>query len=190
MRKPIILIMSACLLLAQGCSSSEPSSSPNPTPTETPGDVVGDHADQSGSPSDQEDTSQQQDTEAAPSTDQAEESGEGSSGQEDDKQAGESETYQNESFQGVVVTKGSDDSYTVTGKARVFEGVVDYVVEDGHNELLKGHVQADHGAPEWGEFEITFQVKKAEPNTTLVLYLFETSAKDGSHRNQLPIPLP
>nr|WP_253721158.1 hypothetical protein [Brevibacillus brevis] len=33
-------------------------------------------------------------------------------------------------------------------------------------------------------------MKKAEPNSTLTLILFETSMKDGSRRMELIIPLP
>jgi len=99
-------------------------------------------------------------------------------------------TYQNEIFRDVTVKKVKDGVYQVQGKARIFEAMVDYVVEDGHNELAKGSVMADQGAPEWGNFQITLQVKKAEPHTTLTLVLYETSAKDGSRRMELPIPLP
>ncbi|MFY0545346.1 Gmad2 immunoglobulin-like domain-containing protein [Brevibacillus sp. H7] len=98
--------------------------------------------------------------------------------------------YENEIFQEVTVKKIKDGEYEVRGKARIFEAMVDYVVEDGHNELAKGSVMAEKGAPEWGNFQFTLQVKKAEPNSTLMLILFETSAKDGSRRMELPIPLP
>lgn len=98
--------------------------------------------------------------------------------------------YHNDIFQDVSVMKVSGDTYTVKGKARVFEAVVDYVVEDGHNELAKGSVMASQGAPEWGDFEFTVTVKKARENSTLTLILFETSAKDGSRRMELPISLP
>ncbi len=98
--------------------------------------------------------------------------------------------YQNEIFQEVTVKKVKEGVYEVQGKARIFEAMVDYVVEDGHNELAKGSVMADKGAPEWGAFKFTLEVKKAEPNSTLMLVLFETSAKDGSRRMELPIPLP
>jgi glucose/arabinose dehydrogenase len=98
--------------------------------------------------------------------------------------------FENEIFQEVTVKKIKDGEYLVRGKARVFEAMVDYVVEDGHNELTKGSVMADQGAPEWGNFQFTLQVKKAEANSTLMLILYETSAKDGSRRLELPIPLP
>ncbi|RNB88004.1 sporulation protein [Brevibacillus nitrificans] len=98
--------------------------------------------------------------------------------------------YANEIFQEVTVKKTGTDTFEVKGKARVFEGVVSYVVEDGHNELTEGSIQTSAGAPEWGAFSHTIQVKKAEPNTTLTLILFETSMKDGSRRMELILPLP
>ncbi|CAJ1003712.1 Gmad2 immunoglobulin-like domain-containing protein [Brevibacillus aydinogluensis] len=98
--------------------------------------------------------------------------------------------YENDRFQGVTVKTTNEHTYEVKGKARVFEGVVHYVVEDGHNELAAGVTQASAGAPEWGEFHFTLSVKKENPNTSLTLILFEESAKDGSRVMELPIPLP
>jgi hypothetical protein len=98
--------------------------------------------------------------------------------------------YENERFQGVTVEKVKEDTYRVKGKAQVFEAVFNYVVEDGHNELAEGFVQTSAGAPEWGAFDFTLTVKKAEPNSTLMLILFEASPKDGSRTFELPIPLP
>lgn len=108
-----------------------------------------------------------------------------------DGDSGQANTYQNEIFQEVRVTKGdAPNTYEVKGKARVFEGVFSYVVEDGHNELAKGSVQTTAGAPEWGEFSFTVTVAKENPNLSLLLILFETSPKDGSRRMELPVPLP
>jgi hypothetical protein len=104
--------------------------------------------------------------------------------------AGQSQTrYENDRFQGVTVKKTKEDTYEVKGKARVFEGVVHYVVEDGHNELAAGFTQASAGGPEWGDFQFTLSVKKENPNTSLTLILFEESAKDGSRTMELPVPL-
>jgi hypothetical protein len=98
--------------------------------------------------------------------------------------------YENERFQGVTVEKVKEDTYRVKGKAQVFEAVFNYVVEDGHNELAEGFVQTSAGAPEWGTFDFTLTAKKAEPNSTLMLILFESSPKDGRRTFELPIPLP
>ncbi|MFD2371196.1 Gmad2 immunoglobulin-like domain-containing protein [Brevibacillus sp. GCM10020057] len=98
--------------------------------------------------------------------------------------------YANDIFQKVTVRKTGPDTFEVKGQARVFEAVVSYVVEDGHNELARGSIQASAGAPAWGDFSRTIQVKKAQQNSTLTLILFETSPKDGSRRMELIIPLP
>lgn len=102
----------------------------------------------------------------------------------------QTKVYQNERFKEVTVVKEKDDTFIVTGKAQVFEAHFNYVVEDGHNELAKGTVQANKGAPEWGDFQFKVQVKKEIGNSTLTLILFEESAKDGSRQFELPIPLP
>lgn len=106
------------------------------------------------------------------------------------KEQQQPKVYGNETFQQVTVTKVKENTYEVKGKARVFEATFGYVVEDGHNELTKGFVQTSAGAPEYGDFQFTVQVTKAEPNSTLTLILFEESAKDGSRQWELPIPLP
>lgn len=99
-------------------------------------------------------------------------------------------SYSNDIFKDVTVKKTGTEAFEVKGKAQVFEGVVSYVVEDGHNELTKGSIQTSAGAPAFGDFTHTINVKKAEPNSTLTLILFETSMKDGSRRMELIIPLP
>jgi hypothetical protein len=97
--------------------------------------------------------------------------------------------YSNERFKDVTVENLADDKYRVMGKAQVFEAALSWVVEDGHNELKQGYEMTNAGAPEWGEFDFTFQVKKVRDNSTLTLILFESSAKDGSRQHELPIPL-
>ncbi|TKI54837.1 sporulation protein [Brevibacillus antibioticus] len=98
--------------------------------------------------------------------------------------------YANDIFRNVTVKKTAQDTFEIKGQASVFEAVLNYVVEDGHNELTQGFVQATTAAPDWGDFTHTLKVKKAEPNSTLTLILFETSMKDGSRRMELIIPLP
>ncbi|MGU4650897.1 Gmad2 immunoglobulin-like domain-containing protein, partial [Escherichia coli] len=83
-----------------------------------------------------------------------------------------------------------EGQYWVMGKARVFEAVLGYVVEDGHYELAEGFANASQGAPEWGFFLFNMDVKKMNPNSTLMLVLFETSPKDGSRQHQLITALP
>ena len=97
--------------------------------------------------------------------------------------------YSNERFSEVTVRKKGDNTFTVSGKGQFFEASFGWVVEDGHNELMKGFESTDAGAPEWGDFEFSVNVQKQRPNATLTLVLFETSAKDGSRQHELAIPL-
>jgi len=69
--------------------------------------------------------------------------------------------YANDIFRNVTVTKTAQDTFEVNGQAQVFEAVVNYVVEDGHNELTQGFFQTSAGAPEWGDFTHTVKVKKS-----------------------------
>lgn len=80
------------------------------------------------------------------------------------------------------------DKLIVKGEARVFEGAVNYYLEDGHNILAEGVVQASAGAPEWGSFEIETEIERpTSPNGILMLY--ELSAKDGSQLHTLIVPV-
>jgi hypothetical protein len=92
-------------------------------------------------------------------------------------------------FRNVTVEKIGEHRYTIKGQGQIFEASFDWVVEDGHNELLKGYEMTDAGAPEWGNFSFTIEVKKQRPNSTLMLVLFETSANDGSRQYELPVLL-
>ena len=97
--------------------------------------------------------------------------------------------YSNERFRQVTLEKLDGNKFRIQGEAQVFEATFNWVVEDGHNELKSGFVTADIGAPEWGNFDFTIDVAKNDVNTTLILILFEISAKDGSHNYELPITL-
>lgn len=98
-------------------------------------------------------------------------------------------TWENERFKDVKVEQVSENNYRVTGKAQVFEATLSYVVEDGHFELVKGFTTTDAGAPEFGNFDFTLTAEKKDPNTTLMLILFESSPEDGSRTHELFIPL-
>jgi len=165
MKKFLLLLLTAAVL--HGCSSS---SAPAEQPTETQPPAANEPA----TPA----PTQPQEPAPAPEA-----------GQEDPEPTSDM-TYGNDIFQKVTVTKTGEDTFEVKGQAKVFEGVVNYVVEDGHNELAEGSFTTSAGAPEWGDFTYTLKVKKAEPNSTLLLILFEKSAKDGSRRMELIIPLP
>jgi hypothetical protein len=99
----------------------------------------------------------------------------------------ETDVYQNDAFQQVVVSE-TEDSFVVTGKARVFEGVFQYAVVAGEEVLVQDKYQTD-GAPAWGEFEISIDKEFGEKEG-VVLELFVYSAKDGEKVDVLTIPLP
>jgi len=168
----IACILLLTVFLLQGCTSKEQGSPAAPTATEKP-PVSAPAETPPAAPQPPPATEEP----AAP-PDQTESPGK------------ESAVYANDIFQQVTVQKTGADTFEVKGQAQVFEAVVSYVVEDGHNELAQGSIQASAGAPAWGDFTRTIHVKKAQPNSTLMLILFETSAKDGSRRMELIIPLP
>jgi hypothetical protein len=97
--------------------------------------------------------------------------------------------YANARFKNVLVVRKGEHEFSIQGKAQVFEANISWVVEDGHEELKKGFVTTDAGAPAWGNFEFSIDVQKKRPNSTLTLILFESSAKDGSRQHELPIRL-
>jgi|HigsolmetaAR203D_1030402.scaffolds.fasta_scaffold01782_4 hypothetical protein len=79
-------------------------------------------------------------------------------------------------------------SFTVEGKARVFEAVFHWTLEDGHIILAEGMEMADGGAPAWGDFRFDVSYDKAtQQNMMLILYIH--SPKDGSVENELIVPL-
>lgn len=86
---------------------------------------------------------------------------------------------------------GDNGSYTITGEARVFEGVFQYAISDGHDYLLTDHLQLEAGAPEWAPFTIKVSLpqSKLPGNGTLMLEIYEESAKDDSRMNELFVPL-
>lgn len=97
--------------------------------------------------------------------------------------------YSNERFKEVTVKKVGDHKFMIEGKGQIFEANFGWVVEDGHDELEKGFQMTDAGAPEWGKFSFLVEVKKQRQNSTLMLILFETSAKDGGRQHELPMVL-
>lgn len=97
--------------------------------------------------------------------------------------------YSNERFKEVTVDKVGEHQFLIRGKGQIFEANFGWVVEDGHMELKKGNTMTDAGAPEWGNFNFTVDVKKERENSTLMLILFESSPKDGSRQYELPVLL-
>ncbi|MFC5529849.1 Gmad2 immunoglobulin-like domain-containing protein [Cohnella yongneupensis] len=103
---------------------------------------------------------------------------------------GDGSSVQNNAYRNIKVS-GQGGHYTVTGEGRVFEAVMSYAVEDGHNYLLEQNVQLDEGAPAWSPFQLNIVIpaKHIPSNGTLMLELFEYSAKDGTKINILSVPL-
>ena len=97
--------------------------------------------------------------------------------------------FSNERFRKVVVEKLQGDKFRIQGEAQVFEATVNWSVEDGHNVYDEGFTTATIGAPDWGKFDFTFQIKKAEDIQVLNLILYEISAEDGNQSHVLLIPL-
>lgn len=100
-----------------------------------------------------------------------------------------SQTHFNKRFKDVTVERIDAHKFRINGKGQIFEANFSWIVEDGHEELLKGYQMTDAGAPEWGKFEFTIDVQKKRENSTLTLVLFESSAMDGSRQYELPIVL-
>lgn len=98
-------------------------------------------------------------------------------------------TYNNERFRRVWVLKSNDNTYRVTGQARVFEATLNYAVVHNNQEMLTGFATASTGAPEWGDFSFTFTLETPSDQNAELL-LFEISAKDGARTHTLNIPLP
>jgi hypothetical protein len=97
--------------------------------------------------------------------------------------------YSNKRFKNVTVERIGKDKFLVRGQGQIFEANFSWIVEDGHEELKKGFQMTDAGAPEWGKFEFAITVHKKRENSTLTLILFESSPKDGSRQDELPITL-
>ena len=100
-----------------------------------------------------------------------------------------SKTYSNKRFRDVSVERIGENKFLIRGQGQIFEANFNWIVEDGHEEILKGFQMTDAGAPEWGKFEFTIDVQKKRENSTLTLILFESSAMDGSRQYELPIVL-
>lgn len=103
---------------------------------------------------------------------------------------GQEAENENTAFREVKVS-GSDGSYTISGEARVFEASMSYAVSDGHRYVLESYHTLDAGAPAWSPFELNIELEPDQipENGTLMIELFEYSAKDGSKIHELHVPL-
>ncbi|NLZ93910.1 MAG: hypothetical protein GX922_07855 [Firmicutes bacterium] len=80
------------------------------------------------------------------------------------------------------------DKIVISGLARVFEASFSYEFKDGDVVFDKGFTTATEGAPGWGKFEIVIDIDNITSSTGTV-FIYETSAKDGSRVNELRIPV-
>ena len=108
----------------------------------------------------------------------------------DETKEGAVEKLSNERFRNVTIEKLDENSFRVKGQAQVFEGTINWTVEDGHYILKDGFTTTDAGAPAWGNFDFTFEAEKVNKNSSVTLVLFEISAKDGSQQYSLPVHVP
>jgi len=77
----------------------------------------------------------------------------------------------------------------VKGNARVFEGAVFIRLKDKNGKILaEGQTTAAKGAPERGDFELSLKFEPPPPGQGS-LEVFEKSAKDGSERNKVTVPV-
>ncbi len=75
----------------------------------------------------------------------------------------------------------------IKGWARVFEGSLIVVIEDGHNELFRGPVQASSGVG-WGTFEVEVDYEKpTSPHGAVIIY--SEDPRDGSIAERVIVPV-
>ncbi|MEX2238879.1 MAG: Gmad2 immunoglobulin-like domain-containing protein [Dehalococcoidia bacterium] len=96
----------------------------------------------------------------------------------------------------IVVTSpegGPDDTLSspieIAGEARVFEATVSLALFDGGGEIIsETFTTASEGGPAFGDFEAQLGYTLAEEGPAC-LWVFESSAEDGSPTNVVQIPL-
>jgi hypothetical protein len=81
------------------------------------------------------------------------------------------------------------NNYRVLGQGQVFKGNFNVLLQDEENKLKNGIANTDAGAPAWGNFDFTCNIKDIPRSASPHVVLFEQSAKDGSPPFELPIPL-
>ncbi|MBA4492860.1 Gmad2 immunoglobulin-like domain-containing protein [Paenactinomyces guangxiensis] len=176
-----LFISLLALFLIGGCNPPSPHAAPEPkAPQAQPEEQT---VQKQQSPADHQQHNQHP---------QAEETGK--SGNEkkpaDNSKRDSKKSYQNKSFRHVKATRSTNDTYTVTGKARAWGANIYYVVTDGSKQVLDEQtVHLKSAPPSWSAFEFSFYIPKSERKNKLFLKLYEKSAKDGSSANVLQVPL-
>jgi hypothetical protein len=98
-------------------------------------------------------------------------------------------TYANQTFKDVTAERVDDNHFVVQGLGQISEPSFNWAIEDGHHQLKKGVATTDEGAPEWGNFSFTIDLKKTAVNSSIHLILFEGSVTGDHRKNELIIPL-
>lgn len=80
------------------------------------------------------------------------------------------------------------DSVRVTGEARVFEGVFQISVEDGHVVLAHQVIQVE-GAPAWAPFDVTLEFEETPTSPNGVVFVYTHSPRDGSVMDAIGVPI-
>lgn len=86
--------------------------------------------------------------------------------------------------EGLTVPAGT--SFTVTGKATVFEATVSWELRQGTTVVKKGFTNASIGAPDRGDWSVTIA---SVPGGNYTFHAFENSAKDGSVLHEVSRPI-
>jgi hypothetical protein len=98
-------------------------------------------------------------------------------------------TLSNNAFNNISVI-GTSPIFTVTGEARVFEGVFQYEVNENGTTVQSGVANVPEGAPMWSLFSLSFDLSNiVSSSSVIVVELFVYSAKDGSKVDIITIPI-
>jgi hypothetical protein len=98
-------------------------------------------------------------------------------------------SFTNQRFRDVTISKIDTGKYDIRGKAQMFEADFGWAVNRDGKEIQSGYGLTDAGAPAWGNFQLTIVLEEKDLSAPSTLILFESSAKDGSRQHQLEIEL-
>lgn len=76
----------------------------------------------------------------------------------------------------------------VKGAAKLFEGTFQVVLEDGHFQLLNEVATASAGGPEWGAFDLEFDIPEPSNENGLLIITWQ-DAKDGATIEEVAVPV-
>lgn len=77
----------------------------------------------------------------------------------------------------------------ISGRARVFEGLVLFRVRDSQNNIIaNSSIETGIGAPEWGAYSISLNYPQP-PTPSGFIEVYTQSAKDGSDQDLISLPV-